>query len=140
MRSLNKQQRHKLQQRLNNSITSRNQRLFPISNFEQPLQVPTLTSVANVLATVISLGAMAQPPSMHNHYLQQAAQESNVTNTTNTTTSHIHPSQPQATAVAVVGSPLPTLPVTMTSRQQTQPYQLAFNAQTATLLLAMSPN
>eukprot|EP00957_Ditylum_brightwellii_P176349 13428229-Ditylum_brightwellii.AAC.1 len=60
---------------------------------------------------------------MHNPYLQQAAQEPNVMDTTNTATSHIHPSQPQATAVDVVGSLSSTPPVTTTSRQQTQLHQ-----------------
>eukprot|EP00957_Ditylum_brightwellii_P062899 4772789-Ditylum_brightwellii.AAC.1 len=83
---------------------------------------------------------MTQPSSMYNPYLQQAAQEPNVTNTTNTITSHVHPSQPQATAAAVVVSPLPTPLVTTTSGQQIQLHQLAFNAQTAALLLTMSPN
>eukprot|EP00957_Ditylum_brightwellii_P155076 11804790-Ditylum_brightwellii.AAC.1 len=69
--------------------------------------------------------------------MQQAAQEPNVTATNNTATSHVHPSQPQATAAAVVGSPSPTPPVTTTGGQQTQPHQLAFNAQTAALLSAM---
>eukprot|EP00957_Ditylum_brightwellii_P173946 13243075-Ditylum_brightwellii.AAC.1 len=64
----------------NNTKPRRNSNVstsFPISSFEQLLQVPTLPSVANAPATVISPGAMSQPPSMHNPYLQQAAQEPN---------------------------------------------------------------
>eukprot|EP00957_Ditylum_brightwellii_P121243 9245843-Ditylum_brightwellii.AAC.1 len=65
---------------------------------------------------------------MHNPYLQQAAQEPNVTNITNIATSHIYPPQPQATTAAVVGLPLPTPPVTTRSGQQIQLHQLSFSA------------